>query len=327
MGVLSAAIAFLTGLPVLARQPASTADVMLRAHAYVVEYEQDLSGIIAEERWDQRIVRHDGATERARVLRSDYLVFELLHEEDWFAFRDVFEVDGEPVGDREERFQELFARGPASVVEQAMKIAVESARYNLGDVYRTFNLPTFVLAFLRPLNRSRFVFEKLGEETIYGTPTWVMSYREIKEPTFIQTPTGKALKSHGRLWIDPMTGRLVRTELVTGGDRAVSERATIVVTYGPQPALGLWVPIEMSEVYDNPRKPNASRIVGSATYSLFRCSEMKARLNPPPVRAPADSAPEPRDLPTEDRDEEKRLWKIVGVVVAAATAVLLFLVR
>ena len=301
---------------------------MLRAHAYVVEYEHDLSGIVAEERWHQRIVRHDGATQRERILQSDYLVFQLLPEEDWFAFRDVFEVDGEPVGNREERFRELFARGPASVVEHAMEIAAESARYNLGDVYRTINLPTFVLAFLRPSNRSRFVFEKLGEETIYGTPTWVMSYREIKEPTFIRTRLGKALKSHGRLWIDPMTGRLVRSELVTGGDRTVPERATIVVTYGPQPALGLWVPIEMSEVYDNPRKKNASRITGSATYSRFRRSEMKARLNPPPVRAPADLTPEPRDLPTDDRDDEdRRLWKVLGVAVAVGTTVLLLLVR
>lgn len=274
-------IAFLMDIPVLAGQPATAAAVMLRAHAYVVGYEQDLSGIIAEERWDQRIVRPDGTTERERVLRSDYLVYQLPPDEDWFGFRDVVEVDGEPIVDHEDRIRELFARGPATMVEQAMKITAESARYNLGKVYRTINVPTFVLAFLRPANRSRFVFEKLGEETINGTPTWVMSYREIKEPTFIRTQTGKALKSHGRLWIEPATGRLVQSELVTGAVRAAPERATIVVTYGPEPDLGLWVPLEMSEVYDSPRKSNANRITGFAIYSRFRRSEIKMGLIPP----------------------------------------------
>jgi hypothetical protein len=275
-------VGFLTGpAAVFAGQPPTVTDVMQRAHAYIVEYEDDLSGIVSEERWRQRIVLPDGSTESERVLRSDYLVYQLLPEEEWFGFRDVFEVDETAVRDREARFRELFTRGPASVAEQATKMAAESARYNLGDVYRTINRPTFVLAFLRPAYRSRFDFAKVGDETVNGTPTWVMSYKEIKEPTFIRTQNGKSLKSHGRLWIDPMTGRLVRSELVTGDTRAAPERATIVVTYGPDPALGFWVPVEMSEVYDNPRKPSAKRITGLATYSNFRRSELKVRLASP----------------------------------------------
>jgi hypothetical protein len=279
MRLRAPAIVLLTAFTAFGQASSSLSEVMLRAHAYIVEYEQDLSGLMAEERWEQRIIRPDGTIERERVLRSDYLVFQLLPAEDWFAFRDVFEVDGEPVGDREERFNELFARGPESISEQAMKIAAESARYNLGKVYRTINLPTFVLAFLRPLNRSRFVFDKLGEEPVDGTRTWVVTYREVKKPSFIRSPNGKPLTARGRLWIDPLTGRLVRSELVTGDEGAVHERATIVVTYGARPDLNIWVPIEMDEYYDNPSKPKADRITGTATYSRFRRSDIKARLS------------------------------------------------
>ncbi len=279
---LAVLAAFPTALAsVLAGQSPTVTDVMQRAHAYIVEYQDDLSGIVAEERWQQRIVLPDGSTESERVLRSDYLVYQLLPEEEWFGFRDVFEVDGTAVGDREARFRDLFTRGPTSVAEQAAKMAAESARYNLGDVYRTINRPTLVLAFLRPAYRSRFDFAKVGEETINGTPTWVISYKELKEPTFIRTQDGKSLKSHGRFWIDPATGRLVRSELVTGATRAVRQRATIVVTYGPEPGLGFWVPLEMSEVYDTPRKRSANRITGLATYSNFRPSRLKAGLAPP----------------------------------------------
>jgi len=258
-------------------QELTAGEVMRRAHAYVVEYEDDLSGIIAEEHWRQRILLPEGSVEKERVLRSDYLVYQLLPEEQWFAFRDVFEVDGAQVHNRDEQFRELFTRGSTSVAEQETKLAAASAQYNLGSVYRTIDRPTFVLAFLRPAYRSRFVFEKIGEEFVNSTPTWVMSYREIKEPTFVRSRTGKSLKSHGRLWIEPTTGRLVRSELVSGDTRAVPERATIVVTFGPTPGLPFWVPIEMSEVYDNPRERAADRITGLATYSNFRPSGLRER--------------------------------------------------
>jgi hypothetical protein len=278
--VIASFLPFSVSALVLGQELTAT-EVMKRAHAYIVEYEDDLSGIVAEEFWRQRIVRPGGTVESERVLRSDYLVYQLLPEEQWFAFRDVFEVDGEPVRNRDEQFRELFARGAMSIAEQEAKNAAASAQYNLGAVYRTIDRPTFVLAFLRPAYRSHFVFERVGEEVVNGTATWVMSYREIKEPTFIRSRTGKSLKSHGRLWIEPTTGRLVRSELVTGATRAVPERATIVVTFGPTPGLPFWVPIEMSEVYDNPRKRAVNQITGLATYSNFRPSGLRKRLSTP----------------------------------------------
>jgi hypothetical protein len=272
----------LTTLPALQQDSITLSDVMLRVHGYVVGYEKDLSGVMSEERWVQRIVNRHGEILDERTLRSDYLVFQLPPDEDWFNFRDVFEVDGQPVSDREQRFRELFTRGPAGVVEQAKKIAKESARYNLGDVYRTINVPTFVLALLRPMNRARFAFEKVGEESIDGTSTWIVSFKEIKKPTFIKSQTGKELMSEGHLWVDPSNGRLVRTELVVGGVRSVRDRARIVVTYGPEPELGIWVPIEMTELYDKPNKPKADQISGTATYSNFRRSDLKNRLKATP---------------------------------------------
>src|SRR5262245_53357150 len=275
--VIAGFLSFTTSAVGVGQEP-TAAEVMQRAHAYIVEYEDDLSGIVAEEYWHQRILLPEGSVESDRVLRSDYLVYQLVPEEQWFAFRDVFEVDGAPIRNRDERFQELFARGSTGIAEREAKIAAASAQYNLGAVYRTIDRPTFVLAFLRPAYRSHFVFERVGEEVVNGTPTWVMSYREIKEPTFVRSPNGKSLKSHGRLWIEPTNGRLVRSELVTGATRAVPERATIVVTFGPTPALPFWVPVEMSEVYDTPGKRAAKRITGVATYSNFRASDLKAQL-------------------------------------------------
>ena len=81
-------------------------------------------------------------------------------------FRDVFEVNGRPVRDRDLRLQALFLDEVRLAVDQALEISQESARYNIGQVKRTVNLPTIALSFLHPLNQHRFAFEKIGELSI-----------------------------------------------------------------------------------------------------------------------------------------------------------------
>ena len=73
---------------------------MRRAHGFVVEYEDDLSMVVAEEHYEQRVLDEDGDLEEQRVLISDYRVTQLLPHEFWFGVREVFEVDGAAVAER-----------------------------------------------------------------------------------------------------------------------------------------------------------------------------------------------------------------------------------
>ena len=85
-----------------------------------------------------------------RRLRSDLL---LLRPEDaatWVQFRDVFEVDGEAVRDRQDRLAKLFLSGDLSTAKQVEEIRAQSARYNIGSVVRTMNVPVLPLAVLAP---------------------------------------------------------------------------------------------------------------------------------------------------------------------------------
>ncbi len=279
-----------TGLHEAAAETLTLKDVLLRAHAYVVEYEDHLlSGVLAEERYEQRISDEDDVALSTQTLVSEYLIFQLPPDESWFAFRNVLEVDGVPVPDGRMRFQELLSQPSSDVVEQAMKIGEENARYNIGEVYRTINLPTFALAFLRPINRKRVSFEKAGEETIEGTLTWVIHYEDLRKPAFIATPGGSELNTSGRFWIDPSTGCVIRSELITGGLLPVSIRhwgprtrgalpnARITVTYRPDQTLGFWVPAEMEEKYDEGAKRQGHSITGKAKYSNFRTVDLRRR--------------------------------------------------
>jgi hypothetical protein len=293
MRLLLIAAALLSGVGAAA-QPPTFAEVMRRAHSYVVQYEDhQLSSVMAVERYHQQWLQSTGQVKAERTLLSEFLIFQLPPDEDWFALRDVYDVDGKPVADRASVVERLRARSAESVTERAMEIARRSARFNLGDVYRTINVPTYPLRFLRPVSRKRFSFAKIGEEHIAGAATWVVTYEETERPTFSATVDGDDLPAQGRFWIEPGTGVIVRSEMIVGGSRRLRDRATVTVTYAPEPSRGFHVPVEMRERYDRPRQKTADVIVGMATYSNFRPFDSRTlmRSEPPAGDAPSASPP------------------------------------
>ena len=220
------------------------ADVMRRAHGFVVEYEDDLSMVVAEEHYEQRVLDEDGDLEEQRVLISDYRVTQLLPHEFWFGVREVFEVDGAAVAERTTPAHRALRLSPGEdTSERLTHIAEENARFNIGDVVRTFNEPTFALAFLHPRNRNRMRFVHIGEERVGELSTWVVGYREIPVDgtSFIETRDGNRLLTRGRFWIDPTNARVTRSELITGDGR-VERTARITVDYRLFPTLNLWLP-------------------------------------------------------------------------------------
>jgi len=278
-------IAALTWLPA---EPLDLRTVMARAGAYVEKYQQDISLLLADERYVQEVANATkapagdakrapgggGTATETRVLVSE---FALVRVEDadrtlWLAFRDVVEVDGRPVRDREERLQRLFRTPPANALAQAQAIAFASARYNIGDVMRTVNVPTLALEFLEPAAQARSRFRKTAEEMVGGVRAWVVRFEERARPTRIRTTRAQDVKTRGLVWIDPDTGRILKTELDLQLQRGL--RARITTAYAPDERLRLWVPIEMKEAYEM----ESRTLTGKATYTNFRRFETEARL-------------------------------------------------
>ena len=79
----------------------------------------------------------DTVRARHRDLRSDFLMVKSPETSALVPFRDVLEVDGQPVRDREARLAKLFLGAPADVMAQAERIGDEGARYNLGNMRST----------------------------------------------------------------------------------------------------------------------------------------------------------------------------------------------
>ena len=260
---------------------------LARAATFVERYAARTSGLVIEEayvqdvqqvnRFGYRVNLRNGATHR--TLKSDLLLVRIAGTEAWMQFRDVFEVDGRKLRDRTDRLQKLFVEPSKNSASQADKIVKESARYNIGDVERTINLPLLGLTVLDRNAQQGFEFRlddtKEVAGNIFALPKTAdfavppgavaVAFRETQIQTMVRTPQGKNLAAQGRFWFDPSTGHVVMTEL------RIDEwtlAAVVHVAYRQRGEIDLPMPIAMHEMYEN--RLNSRRVEGTATYSNVR---------------------------------------------------------
>jgi hypothetical protein len=295
--------------PVSAQEP-TLSSVLARAGAYVIEFQRQLSGIVAEEHYVQDVKAALPSTPFGaarfmalplpshRELTSDFLLVKPTGSDRYVEFRDVFDVDGTPVRDRGDRLTKLFLETNRSAADQIEKIVAESTRYNIGNIQRTVNVPVLPLLILDTDNQSRFRFKRATDATPllardsdkpmdpaspsrFHVPagTWVVQYDEVQKRTMIRTTNGRDLPVRGRFWIEPASGRVLMAELIA---EDMSLRGAIGVSYQSEPLVGLLVPIEMRERYDIRR--DGSRIEGAATYSKFRQFQVKVDEKIAPIK-------------------------------------------
>jgi hypothetical protein len=256
--------------------------VLGRAAEYAATYLEKLSSIVAEERYVQRsgsdpvsLTPLPGARtwDRERVLRSDFVIVPGLGAgSPWLGVREVLEVDGQPIEGEHGRIEAILSDTRADTASRLRALADRQAKYNLGDLYRTINVPTLPLEFLLPDRQDRFRFKRSGITALRGMTVWTIRFEERQRPTLIRTPEGRDVKSAGVFWIDPATGAVLRTELRVDLDRRL--HAIILVSYAHNERFDMLLPDDMNELYVTGR----SRIEAHATYSRFRRFETDVRI-------------------------------------------------
>jgi hypothetical protein len=265
---------------VVSAQEPTLQTVLARAAVYVADYQKQLQGIVAEEAYSQNVITNGGRgvggrgrmNREGRQLKSDVLMVKLGDEERWLQFRDVFEVDRKPVRDRDQRLYKLFVDGKANARAMAETIQSESARYNIGPVMRTINIPMLAMLFLERGNQQYVIFtqQPAGNVKRFSAVAvlediCLIEFKEVGTGTLIKGANNRDIHASGRFWIESSTGRVLRTELVA---QDTNLRAFVDVSYRIDPAVAVLVPGEMREIY-NVRASDA-RIDGKATYSHFR---------------------------------------------------------
>jgi hypothetical protein len=245
----------------------AVAALVARAGDYVARFTEAFSNVVTEEHYVQNVtagvpsglLRGGGQ----RDLRADLLLVRVGGVAEYQPFRDVFEVGGAPVRDRDQRLARLFTQSPGAWRQRAEAIQLESSRFNIGGVQRTVNTPVHTLLFLRHALQPRFHFTLDRPDPTAGEGVWVVKYEERTRPTLIRGDRDSDLPASGRFWIQAGTGRVFRTELDTFSGAG---SARVTTTFQLDRDTGMAVPAEMREEYQLQR----GRITATATYGRFR---------------------------------------------------------
>ena len=239
-------------------EPAATAapepmvDLLLaRTATYLADDLAKLSSVVAEESYEQTLRQPTNGRDRFRSirLRSDFLLVQVPGTRGLTPFRDVFEVDGKTVRDRDDRLQKLFIEMPPGAADTARRVLDEGARYNLGSIHRNINQPMLALGFLQPDVRGGFRFTYRGEELVDGVSRigWTTSKSAARRSSGRHEPVVTCPRPV-RSGFDRSTGRVVRS-VVTTTDGLFTMESTVV--FRVSDTLGLSVPAEMRENYSD----------------------------------------------------------------------------
>jgi hypothetical protein len=251
--------------------------VLSLAGRYVTRLEEELAVLVADETYAQSLfIGPEGSARQRRSLVSDVAWVPTGDAFVWAFFRDVREVDGDPVRDRAARLEQLFPSGMTLAGrERAQEILEESARYNLGR-RRTVNCPTVALSFLHPRNQPRFGFRLDGGDEKHGATTWKVRFTERARPALTRTSRGDDVPARGHLWVEAGTGALVasRLELRPPGLGPV----TIETDYARDDRFGAWLPAAMQEAYGNRSRSGwDERVEATARYSGWRRAQVEVQ--------------------------------------------------
>ena len=266
--LLLAAMLGVAVLPLRARvQSPKVEELIPKATAYAHDFVARFSNVVAEERYEQEIT----VPKRKRVLVSDFLLVKPVGDEIWRPFRDVAEVDGRPVRDREDRVVKLLLQPSSSAMRRAEEIRDAGARYHLLDVGSLSNVldvgtlgnPILVLAFLQEQYVGRFRFNLAGLDKNLGPDVRTVRFEEFRQPTVLRQSANNDLFSRGLIWIEEGTGRVVQTELRLGGQPGAFR---ITTQFAFDEDLGINVPAALEESYP----VGFGEFRSKATYGTFR---------------------------------------------------------
>jgi hypothetical protein len=252
----------------------SQKDVVRLAADYVAEYQRQLTAIVADEEYAQRVRRDPqeaGVTSRTTAGEVFFIFTEAGRG--WMAIRDVRTVDGAPVAERAD-VREILRTLPAGQVADRMRSY--NARFNIGRITRNINEPTLALLSLDEGHRSRFRFSTTAREARDGRELIWLAFQERDRPTLIRGLDRATIFVKGKLLVEASNGRIWESRLTTTVDGLNVELTT---EYRFDERLGLMLPAVFREHYAREKRAGAFEAVDcEATYSNFRRFEVSARI-------------------------------------------------
>ena len=265
----------LASISLHAQKGPALAEVLKSAADYLDTFAGRLAGVAAEELYTQ----HDTGTGKilaTRRLRSD-LLFLGLAEGAVSTFRDVFERDGNAIRPRQDRLVKLFQETPGTSMAAARQLSEDSIRQYISPNISSIDDPMLALEFFRARHQARSAFKLESVKTINGVRVGLVKFTEHRHSPRV-VPSLDNEPAWGRAWIDVASGAITQTEVVFSSQTFLLRS---LVKYAMTPAIGAWLPVEMTQQCDISFKeagqathitPYNARmsLEGRATYAGYR---------------------------------------------------------
>jgi VWFA-related protein len=220
-------------------------DARVRTASYVSAFVRALSNVVGQE--DFEVAGHK--------VRSEFLLVQHpASPGDFLTYRDIVQVNGVDVPDRQERLADLFLE-PGSPARDRVRQITQAAEQYVPSLLN----PIFVVAFLQAGMQARFELTERDAGGHWPPAVKAVSFVETARPTILRAGLQgeRDVPVRGTAWIEPETGRVLQTELHVPSGRSTT---SIVTTFALDQRLQIMVPAQMRT-----QNPN-----GVATYSNFR---------------------------------------------------------
>jgi hypothetical protein len=277
--------ASLLGAAATAPQEAAPAEVLRATAQYVSTYAARISGVTLQEEYTLLDVSGGRVVSTQRI-SSDVVLIDVNGRPT--ALRDPFAVDGNALRQRTPRITSLLSKPTQAAWDKAQEYASESLRYFRDEIIVRLNDPTLALWFVEPDNQRRATFKLDGKKKIEGIDTVGLAFQETKittpSPGYVLTTPGRAL-ARGRLWVEPATGRVLRTELSMQSN---TETARVTVDYRRDAELDAFLPSAMVDTYEVSERTGASMSnMGAGSPGIarrsFECRATYAKVSHTPI--------------------------------------------
>lgn len=255
-----AVLAALAVSPAAGRQ-VSLEDVLARAADYHATYVQKVSGVSMDEQV-QLLDVTGGKTRGVIRISSDVVLAGLQGQV--IALRDPYAVDTQPLREKGSRISQLLG-APATPSlkdwELASSFPAKGSVHFILDIQLKVNEPTSALQFISAALQPKMKYRLDGNKKMNGVAVVGVRFEEPTAQVWEHLlKTRSNARASGRIWIDPATGAVHQTELWVDSK---AENAIVSVKYAPNTSLGLLLPTEMIDSYEEREGGGGPRQMGS----------------------------------------------------------------
>lgn len=254
-------LALMAGLTLAASQQPTLEEILARAGEYHATYVERLSGVSLNE--EAQVLDVTGGKARGVIRISSDVVFVNLQKQ-VLALRDPYAVDTQALRPRTPRITALIA-APATPTSRDWDLAAsypaQGSIHFILDLQVRVNEPTTALQFISPTYQPSMKYRLDGRKKINDVETVGVRFEEPTGQDQLHVlGTRSNARATGRFWVDPLTGAIHQTELWVDSKL---ENAVVSVKYAVHPTLGLLLPTDMTETYEEREGGGGPRQMGS----------------------------------------------------------------